>query len=214
MVGIGCCAGWEMLVFLIGMNKSSWCDWFGPTICQARWGQINLCAMSNIFTELARKASAVLCVVFALSACAIAPPQPWHAFSFDGWFDNWADQVDLLEYQYGDKYEMVHRVVKPGYSTIGSRENVNGPMPIGDFLYVKWRIKKTGEIMEDRVDLRGRLALNMQAHRITFVIDGRELYVYLVTPAPKHKTDPPLLKTYESRYNVAYEIYPHNTYLR
>lgn len=166
------------------------------------------------FAELAKKFLCTTCLIFALSACVISPPQPWHAFSFDGWFDKWADQVDLLEYQYGDKYQMVHLVVKPGASGLGYVGNVNGPMPVADFLYVRWRIKKTGEILEEKVDLRQRLASNMQKHRVTFVIDGRQLYVYLVTPLPKHKTDPPLLKTYESRYNVTYEIYPNNTYVR
>jgi len=85
-------------------------------------------------------------------------------------------------------------------------------MPVGEFLYVKWRIKETGEVLEDRVDLRKRLAPNMFEHKVTFVIDGKQLYVYLITPKAKRVEDPPPLKTFLSRYTVTYEIYPNNTY--
>lgn len=84
-------------------------------------------------------------------------------------------------------------------------------MSIGEFLYVKWRIKETGEVLEDRVDLRPLLPWNMGNHKITFVIDGRQLYVYLVTNQPKPYKSPPILKTYLSKSTVTYEIYPANT---
>jgi hypothetical protein len=48
-------------------------------------------------------------------------------------------------------------------------------MPIGEFLYVKWRIKATGEVLEDRVDLHPVLPWNMGHHTVTFVIEGRQL---------------------------------------
>lgn len=166
-----------------------------------------------------------LTTLMALSACAngtmqgTASAQPYHAFSFDGWFDKWATQVDLLEYSYGDQYRMVRNSVTDprsavfkGMDSLPPTTEVNGPMPVGEFLYVKWRIKETGEVLEDKVDLRNRLPANMFEHKLTFVIDGKQLYVYLVTPKPKHKTEPPILKTYLSKYTVTYEIYPHNTY--
>ena len=85
-------------------------------------------------------------------------------------------------------------------------------MPVATFLYVKWRIKETGGIVENRVDLRDRLPPNMFDHRVTFAIDGTQLYVYLVTPTPRNSKEPSTLKTYLARYTVAYEIYPANTY--
>lgn len=54
----------------------------------------------------------------------------------------------------------------------------------------------------------------MEDHGVTFVIDGKQLYVYLVTPKGKRTEDPPPLKTTESRYLVTYEIYPTNTLKR
>ena len=88
---------------------------------------------------------------------------------------------------------------------------MSGPMPIGEFLYVKWRINATGEVLEERVDLRPLLPWNMGNHTVTFVIDGRQLYVYLVTDQLKPYKAPPILKTYLSKSTVTYEIYPHNT---
>lgn len=168
--------------------------------------------MTKSYIQIYIKVFLLLCLMFVLNACATSLSQPWHAFSFDGKFDKWGDKVDLLEYQYGDRYAMTHRTARADARGLGDGVSINGPMPVGDFLYVKWRSKATGEIFEDRVNLRGRLASNMYQHRITFVIDGRQLFVYLVTPTTKHESEPPLLKTTESRYHVTYEIYPTNTY--
>jgi hypothetical protein len=58
-------------------------------------------------------------------------------------------------------------------------------MLLGDDLYVKWRIKSTGEIYEDTVDLRNRLPEDMHRQRIRFVVWGPQLYVYLISPKRK-----------------------------
>ena len=164
-------------------------------------------------------AGVLLAVVFALSACATGPKLVAHAFSFDGRNDEWAAQVDLLEYSYGDQYHMVRNsVTNPrspvfkGLAALPPSTSVNGSMPVGEFLYVKWRIKATGEVLEDRVELRNLLPSNMFDHRITFAIDGKQLYVYLVTPTPRDSKQPSPLRTYLARYTVTYEIYPTNTY--
>lgn len=159
-----------------------------------------------------------LCMIVALTACATGPKLVTHGFSFNGWFDKWATQVDLLEYSYGDQYSMVRNsVANPrsenykGLDALPPASGVNGAMPVGEFLYVKWRIKETGEVIEDRVDLRDRLAKNMFDHRLTFVIDDTRLYIYLVTPHAKAKGHQDL-RTYLSHSYVTYEIYPNNTY--
>jgi len=154
----------------------------------------------------------LLAISLALSACAAGPRQAVHSFSFDGWSDKWATQVDLLEYSYGDQYHMVRDKVRPPKERLGQSAGVNGMMPVADFLYVKWRIKATGEILEDRVDLRNRLPFNMNEQGVTFVIDSKQLYVYLITRTAKRTVDSPPLRTTESRYLVTYEIYPNNTF--
>jgi len=180
--------------------------------------------MNDICTRAVTRAArrgvwrtALLALLLALGACAAAPSQPQlvlHSFSFDGWSDKWYPETELIEYSYGDQYRMVRKAARPPEDSLGPQSSVSGPMPVGGFLYVKWRIKATGEVHEDRVDLRPMLPTDMTRHRLTFVIEGPQLYVYLVTPTPKHTTDPPLLKTSESMFHVTYEIYPSNTYNR
>jgi hypothetical protein len=92
------------------------------------------------------------------------------------------------------------------------RTGINGPMPVGDFLYIKWRIKATGKVLEDRVDLRPLLPRDMTDYELTFVPNERQLYVYLVTPTVRSAKQPPPLPTYLSLDRVTYEIYPHNTF--
>lgn len=168
--------------------------------------------MKKFCHEVVRRLLVAALLICALGACAMPPLKPWHSFSFNGWSDKWADQADLLEYDYGGKYRMVRGKVASGQSGVGYVNNVNGPMPVGDFLYVRWRLKGSNEIFEDKVDLRDLLPGNMQDHGLTFVIDRQQLYVYLITPLAKHESDRPLLKTTKSRYYVTYEVYPQNTY--
>jgi hypothetical protein len=167
---------------------------------------------STFWSRLA--AVLLLAVLSAVSGCATVSNQAYHSFSFDGWSDNpaWSKQVDLLEYSYGDKYPKVRDVVQHKKESLPYGTGVTANMTPGEFLFVKWRIKTTGEEIEVKVDLRSRLPENMFDHRLTFVIDGKQLYVYLVTPQVKKTDAPPLLKTTHSRYYVTYEIYPSNTY--
>ena len=154
----------------------------------------------------------MLITLLALSACVSGPRLVAHGFSYNGWSDKWATENDLLAYSYGEQYSMVRDQGNPDQSGIGYQSGVNGDMPVGKFLSVRWRIKSTGEVIEDRVDLRSILPNDMFGHRITFVIDGRQLFVYLVTPKTKPIEVQPPLKTTLSRYYVTYEIYPNNSF--
>lgn len=143
-----------------------------------------------------------------LTACASGPKLVSHSFNFDGFNDKWADKVDLLEYSYGDQYQKVRRKAAEG-ETLGTQAIVNGSIPVGEFLYVKWRLKGSSEVLEQRVDLRDRLPASMSGHELTFVIDGRLLYVYVVTPIRKKSFDEsPILKTWRSEVAHAYEVFP------
>jgi hypothetical protein len=155
----------------------------------------------------------VVLASMTLSSCAVGPRGSYHTFTFDGWFDKWAKDVDLLAYDYGSVHSMVKKSVAPEVTTIGYRTSVNATMPNGEYLYVKWRIKSTGEVVEDKVDLRNLLPHNMFNKTVTFVIDGRLLRVYLVTPEKK-RTATPILETWLSEFHTAYEIYPYNTFTK
>ena len=86
---------------------------------------------------------AVLNLIAFLQACAIKPKEVWQKFTFDGRNDGWAETVDLLEYAYGDGYGMVQNsIFNPrnsnykGLSSLPPQTGINGPMPVGDFLFI------------------------------------------------------------------------------
>lgn len=165
-----------------------------------------------------KRLALVIGLVAMLSGCATGPRQVLHSFSFNGQNDGWAKSIDLLAYSYGDQYRMVKNdVADPrspvfkGMSELPPASSVSGFIPVGEFLQVKWRIKATGEVLEDRVELRGRLPPDMSNHGVTFVIDGRQLYVFVITPTPITVNLPkPPKKAWRSAYRVTYEIYPNN----
>jgi hypothetical protein len=78
----------------------------------------------------------------------------------------------VLDYRYGDSRQPLVRnpdyLLKEGRSLQGA--NVSGEMLRGDFLYVKWRIKTSGQVYEDTVDLRQRLPMDIDHHRIYFIV--------------------------------------------
>ncbi|MBC7609788.1 MAG: hypothetical protein H7228_09480 [Polaromonas sp.] len=65
--------------------------------------------------------------------------------------------------------------------TSRQRVGVTGDMRPDDDLYVKWRLKDTGKVYEDTVDLRSRLPRSIKNQSIYFIIDGEQLYVYLIS---------------------------------
>jgi len=111
-------------------------------------------------------------------------------------------RTEILEEQYGDSWH-----------TSGS---VN--MPPADFLYVKWRDKTTGQVYEDRVDLRNRLPSfrEMYEQTVYFLVEDNQLYVYLI-PAhdwnTKRNHKPPGQRPngpYATRHLDVKTLYPDN----
>ena len=151
----------------------------------------------------------LLVALLGVTGCASQPKVADHSFGFDGWYDGWAEKVDLLAYNYGGKMRQLSDQVRPDQTGVGYQTGTHGVIPVGDFLYVKWRLRSTGEVFENTVDLKGKLPEDMTDHEITFVIDGGDLYVYLITPTlqPVTVTKPPL-RTWRSRFRISREIYP------
>jgi hypothetical protein len=124
-----------------------------------------------------------LAALTTLVACATGPKTVNHGFGF-----NLSDspEAELLAYRYGDSDLPVSWTPRPGEkNNTPQRTYVYGPMRQGDSLYVKWRLKATGEIHEETVDLRHRLPRDITEHRVYFMIKGAQLYVYLVPPDSK-----------------------------
>ena len=138
---------------------------------------------------------------------------PAHHFSFDTMHDS--PDVEVLDYQYSNSR---HAGVRPERERVMMGEtfcceNIAGSILRGDFLYVKWRVKKPGSQTEylgpyeDKVDLRSRLPADITGLRIHFVIRGPQLYVYLIWPYdPKHEYPLGELKEFGRVKQV--QIYP------
>jgi len=153
---------------------------------------------SMIMKIRVRLASAFALMWMALSACSTVGVTnfPRHSFSFDTPHDS--PDVEVLDYKYGRSGNVATRPekkrVEMGQTFASS--SASGPIPRGDFLYVKWRLKnrmKMGEYLgtyEDHVDLRNRLPADITGLRIHFVIDGSQLYIYLISPGLKPASEP------------------------
>jgi len=130
---------------------------------------------------------AFVAAAWLLGACAAGPQFVDHAFGFNAVADS--PDIEILDYRYGDSKQ-------PGASNPEDlrREGraiqatgIHGPMARGDSLYVKWRLKRTGQVYEDSVDLRRRLPADITDHRVYFMVRGAQLYVYLVPPESKKR---------------------------
>jgi hypothetical protein len=128
-----------------------------------------------------------------------------HGFAFDTRLDS--PGVTVLNYSYSARSA-------PEWALKGGRspqfDNATLAMPVGDKLYVEWRINDTSEVLERTVDLRNRLPRDMTNHKIYFVIKQRELFVYVISPEKKPLNWP----TYEPpgwTHRKVYMVYPTST---
>ena len=152
----------------------------------------------------------IFIIQFALQSCAIGrQTMIHHSFDFD--LRKISPDVEVLDFQYGDSRQTgtcaPRSMVKRGVG--GIQYGTTGFMPRGEFLYVKWRIKSTGQIYEDRVDLSDRLPTDITDYRITFFMKGPQLYVYLISPRTDRRPESwpkGPIEIYD--YLKQYEIYP------
>lgn len=130
-----------------------------------------------------------------------------HTFEFNAKWES--PDIEILNYSYGNSKlhgtSLNDETLRSGM--IPQQIGIHGTMPVGRVLYVKWRIKSTGEVLEDKVDLKERLPRDIENHRIHFVVKGRQLYVYLISPKPNPN---PWVKPSLSMYSnlKVDEIYP------
>lgn len=106
-----------------------------------------------------------------------------HSFEFHTSTDS--PGIQVLAYSYGDspntyggRLRATEEDTKNG--TVSQGTNITGPINVGRYLYVKWRIKKTGEVFEDTVDLQKQWPRSMKNQRIYFIIEDHQLFVYLI----------------------------------
>jgi len=149
----------------------------------------------------------LLGMVIALGACATSPRYVFHAFGFDA--VNESKGFEVLAYSYSREGRAIvssdTAIRQFGKAHQGT--GINGPMPVGDTLYVKWRQKSDGQVYEDKVDLRPLLPRGMHLHEIHFVVDGSQLYVYLIDSAPR-PPDWPVVGPRKFQHEKISQIYP------
>jgi hypothetical protein len=115
-----------------------------------------------------------------LTACAGGITN--HSFAFDARQDS--PDIQILDYRYGDSEQPSVRADGNDVKAERVRQyvGISGDMLRGDFLYVKWRVKSSGRRYEDTVDLKSRLPRDIVKNEIYFIVQGAQLFVYLVTP--------------------------------
>lgn len=126
----------------------------------------------------------------ALAACASKPRLADHSFEFDARTDS--PDIELLSWRYGTSRHPGARSCpdpRAVCTKVGQQAGISGAMRIGEDLYVKWRVKSSGDVFEDTVDLRDKLPRNIEDHTIRFIANQSQLYVYLITPI-KHASNP------------------------
>jgi len=145
--------------------------------------------------------------VLMITACASGPELVDHAFSFN--VDQDSQNYEILAYRYGNGLMNTtasdSSIKQFGKSRQGT--NVNGPMPLGDNLYVKWRNKTTEQVFEKTVALKPLLPRDMTHQRIHFVVAEGEVFVYLIDPIPRPK-DWPIVGPSKFQYEKVRQIHP------
>lgn len=149
-----------------------------------------------------------LASVVLLAACASGPKWVDHAFSFN--VDQDSKSYEILAYRYGSG--LMHSTSSDstirqfGQSRQGA--NINGPMPLGDSLYVKWRNKATEQVFEKTVDLKPLLPRDMTRQEIHFVVAEGELFVYLKDMTRYAKPSDPVVGPFKVQLFVTRQIHP------
>ena len=137
---------------------------------------------SEMIARSAVRALGAVFVTLVLGACASSV---YHSFGFDMRGDK--QDADVLEYRYGSASRWIGHTeneFKDGrVYMVESTGVVDMPKP--DFLFVKWRNRGSGQVFEDKVDLRERLPRNIKNQTVYFMIHGSQLYVYLVSDQPR-----------------------------
>lgn len=159
-------------------------------------------------TQRMMKWLAVWLLLTLLASCSVfGPDRPNHSFGFDVADDS--PDVRVLDYRYGNsKLPVAPRPADVQKGEVEQATGVFGPMLRGEFLYVKWRIKSTGQVYEDNVDLRQRLPRNITDHKVYFTIKGPQLYVWLIAPEKKPADWPIQMPENAYSYRKTYQLYP------
>lgn len=155
--------------------------------------------------------ASVLIVSLAIAGCAVSHAVE-HGFAFDAIWES--PEVQVLDFRYGRSSNLATMARPPGNTDpkVPQASSTYGPMPRPDRLIVSWRIRATGQLVEETVDLDRRLPADIKARRVHFVIKGHHLCVYVVSKdlLPKAAPSSPLRLYPRQVVNVVYPDSPAN----
>jgi hypothetical protein len=147
-----------------------------------------------------------LALIGLLGGCATADVVE-HGFSFNARWDS--PNVEILDFRYGRSTYLATMGRAPTNEDRPSKQGtgIYGVIPRPDKLFVQWRLKDSGAVHEDTVDLKQRLPADIKAHEVYFIVMGPQLCVYLVSPNLRARGAPASpLRKYDLR--VVNIIYP------
>lgn len=101
-----------------------------------------------------------------------------HGFEFNAHTDS--PDIEILNYEYSTRKPDRDQLLGVGGNRVPQGSHISGGFPRGDFVYMKWRVRSTGQVFEDRVDLRTRITGSIKDKKIYCVIDGGQLYILLI----------------------------------
>ena len=171
--------------------------------CVGKRGLLGTCLSGALF----------LALLSILTACAMGGPRVYQInLSFDFFSTN--RDMEVLDYQFGNSgrtmTQMAGFMRREGLAI--QRLGAGAFIPKPEFVYVKWRNMQTGEVFEDRADLRGHLPDGLDEYGITFFVNGPQLYVYLISPYyDRRPNDWPKGPVRKFRGLKQWELYPNPT---
>jgi hypothetical protein len=126
-----------------------------------------------------------------VSGCGAEPEVVDHSFGFDALIDS--PDVRILNYRYGDSKHPGARYTDEELKLdmLAQRTGISGPMRRPESLYVKWLVRSENKIYEDTVDLLKRLPRDIRDLKVYFMLQGPQLYVYLIYPGRREPGAPP-----------------------
>ena len=101
-----------------------------------------------------------------------------HGFEFNAHIDS--PDIEILNYEYSTRKPRREDLMGVDGNKVAQASHISGGFPRGDFVYMKWRLRSTGEEFEERVDIRNRLPVDIKDKKIYCVIDGSRLYILLI----------------------------------
>jgi hypothetical protein len=131
------------------------------------------------------RALLLMTLVICLSACATGGPVYSQGFRFEA-----NTTAQILDYAYGNNGAPLmlgtsnadHELMKEGRTHSVTPVNMDGYFGRREYLYVKWRDNASGQVFEEKVDLRDKIPRAPENYSLNFEVWGKNLWVYLFPP--------------------------------